>query len=141
MAKSRDDFTDSELKKIHAELEAEPTVAARGAVYKKHGANRQAFAQWFRSVRLPKLSEARAEGAGSGEPKKRGRKPGSTALKIGTNAKRKPGRPPGSRNASSANTSSPNLSPAKASSNGSGGSLSVEEKEILIRLLAKFLDD
>ena len=148
MSKTREDFTDAELKKIHAELESAETVSGREGVYKRAGAKRQAFAQWFRSAGLPKLSEAKAEASG-GEPKKRGRKPGSGAgaaagmVKRGPGrpagkakgpavvARRKPGRPVGSRNATS-----------KASSKASGlGQLSVEAKEILIRLLAKLLDE
>ena len=124
--KTRQDFTDAEIKKVHSELEGIHSVADRATVYKKHGASRQAFSNWFHVLGLPQLSEAKPGGVNSlaGEKRRVGRPKGPSKSKKAiatskTAASRatKRGRPVGS---------------GRKSQDG----LSNEAKETLIRLLA-----
>ena len=130
--KTREDFTDAEIKKVHSELEGMLSVAERASVYKKHGASRQAFSNWFHVLGLPQLSEAKPGGITSQAAEKRrvGRPKGPSKSKkaiatpkaaatgaAATGAAAKRGRPVGS-------------------SRKSQGGLSNEAKETLIRLLA-----
>ncbi|MCA2959974.1 MAG: hypothetical protein IOD12_06940 [Silvanigrellales bacterium] len=125
--KTREDFTDAEIKKVHSELEGMLSVAERASVYKKHGASRQAFSNWFHVLGLPQLSEAKPGGITSQAAEKRrvGRPKGPSKSKkaiatpkaAATGAAAKRGRPVGS-------------------SRKSQGGLSHEAKETLIRLLA-----
>jgi len=135
MPKSRDDFTEAQLRSFHSRLAKADSKDERAAIYKDMNALPQAVAQWFRRMSLAPLgaaTEAKAKVKGPGKTKAAGGKAAS--------AGKKRGRPKGSKNETKA--------PAQGGGTGTstprsrrGSSLSTEAKEILIRLLDKFLAD
>lgn len=139
MSKTRDDFTTAELKAIHSQLQAEPSVAGRSAIYKKAGANHQSFSHWFRAEKLPKLANVATPVKTTAKKKTLGEafagraKPGPKPKGV---PGRKPGRPKGSVSKTVQGTAPRSVSQAAHKSNG----ISLEAREILIRLMAKLLD-
>jgi len=139
--KTREDFTDAEIKKVHAELEGLETVDARSAVYKKHNASRQAFSNWFHVLGLSQLSEAKAAAVlglkrGVGRPKGSGK---GKAKAIGKG--RGKGKAAKDGGASRTTSGSVSVTGAKrgrplGSARPKGLGLSNEAKEMLIRLLS-----
>lgn len=146
MAKTRDDFSDQELRKLHEELSKAEDKDARAAIYKRIGAPGQAVGQWFRRMELPPLGTVKAKGTGT---KKRGRPAGTK-----TKTKRGPGRPKG-KGASKAKA----VKKGKGASKGNGAKggpssgtprgqkpvgrglgLSKDAKETVIRLLSQLLE-
>lgn len=137
--KTREDFTDAEIKKVHSELESIHSVTERASVYKKHGASRQAFSNWFHVLGLPQLSEAKPTGASSssaGEKRRVGRPKGSgkgSKARAASKASAKAAAKPTHRSAVGG-------APRRGRPLGSGrkplSGLSNEAKETLIRLLA-----
>ena len=118
--KSRDDYSEAELKKFHSQLSKAQTKEDRAAIFKQMNAMPQAVGQWFRHMKLEPLGAI-----GGSAPKKRGRPAGSQ-----NTSKAKPGRPKGTTTTAA---------PAKSSSSRTG--ISREARETLIRLLEKLLND
>jgi len=121
--KTRDDYSEAELKKFHAELSRAATKADRAVIFKQINAVPQAVAQWFRHMELKPLGPV-----GSSTSQKRGRPAGSKNA-----PKAKPGRPKGTT------TKAPKSAQQSASKSRNG--ISTEAKEMLIRLMDKLLSD
>ena len=146
--KTREDFTDAEIKKVHSELEGLDTVEARSAVYKKHDASRQAFSNWFHVLGLSQLSEAKALAAagpkrGVGRPKGSGKGSSKSSGKGNTTVARKVrGKGKAKKDTAASRATSPSTKGTGAkrgrpvgSGRPKGLGLSNEAKETLLRLL------
>jgi len=121
--KSRDDFSEAELKKFHGQLSKAVTKEDRAVIFKQMNAMPQAVGQWFRHMKLEPLGAIGTKGDST--PKKRGRPAGDKST-----PKAKPGRP---------KATAPKATSVKSSSSGMG--ISREAKETLIRLLDKLIND
>lgn len=139
MAKTRDDYSETQIRGFHERLKNAASKEERAKIYKEMGASAQGVGQWFRYLKLPALGQVETGGAA----KKRGRpaKAPVAAQKKGQKAGvAKRGRPKGSTKAAKKSPGAPSSAPRSArKSKGLG--LSIEAKETLIRLLDALLSD
>jgi len=129
--KSKDDFSQAQLRTFHGRLSKAATKEDRAVVFKEIGALPQAVGQWFRHMGLAPLG---APGETNAKPKAGGK----GKAKIAATGK-KAGRPKGSKNSPQAPHLSVEGTSAPRPRNGSG--ISIEAKEMLIRLMDKLLSD
>jgi hypothetical protein len=150
MAKSREDFSDQELRSLHSALEKAGSREERDVVIKSAGVSLAAVSQWFRRAGMDKLSAVKSDGGAApaskgkrGRPKgstkktapaaKRGRPPKTSLLKT----KGKPGRPK-----KGAPVKTPVAAKKKAApTHRLGAGLSRQARETAIRLLEILLED
>ena len=126
MTKTREDHSADTLRAFYDRLKKTETAAQRRGIFKEMGTSAQAAGQWFRAMKLPPLGPLAST---AGTKKKRGRPPQKATAKTST-AKKKRGRPKGSKNI-------PRVAVGEATRSDSG--LSLEAKEMLIRLLGRLL--
>jgi len=122
--KTSSDYTEAQLRAFHGRLKAAATKSDRDVIYKEMGAVGQAVAQWFRRLGFKPLGAV-----GGSAPKKKQGRPAKAKAEAKTSAKA--GRP--KKNAENG--------PAVPKRAAKGTGLSVEAKEILIRLMDKLLSD
>jgi hypothetical protein len=162
MAKSREDFSDQELRSLHTALEKAGSREEREALIKSAGVSLAAVSQWFRRAGMEKLSAVKSEGTAAPAPKgkrgrpkgsvkkaapaaKRGRPPKASPVKAKAKAtatatakvKGKPGRP--KKEPVSKASSAGKKTPAVTRKLGTG--LSRQARETAIRLLEILLED
>ena len=119
-SKGVDDFSKDQAVKINDELLAVETGPQRDAVYKRHGTSKQMWIQVRKQYNLKELPSTKA-----GKTKAKG-KP-KAAAKPAPKAK--------------APTKKPQAVKPKAIVAAKKSSLSIESKELLIRMMSKLLDD
>jgi hypothetical protein len=140
MAKKREHYSDEDIRNIHADLIDAKTKAEREDIYKDVDAAPQAIAAWFRGMGLPKIG---AFADTSKEPKKRGR-PSKFDLLARQGLSDGPSTGQKKMERSPAEPRPPTTKPLSSTAAASGRlkpRLSVEEKEVLIRLLSQLLEE